>query len=160
MFSAFLWFIAKIILPVICKSANSSCTTDADSISTSDTNCPTIKSTTTSMSTTTSKATTTSYSNTSTKSTTTSPNPPPLPNINSSTAPRSDTNFPRHIVGNHPWPLDWDRLTMSSWHGLAFLHRNSNRTLDRSVGAVLLRNVETLLNLKLLRNLVTSFLWY
>ena len=49
---------------------------------------------------------------------------------------------------------------MSPWHSLAFLHRNSYRTPNRNAAAVLLRNVETLLDLNLLRNLVASFLWY
>ena len=49
---------------------------------------------------------------------------------------------------------------MPSWHSLALLNRNSHRGLDRGVGAVLLRNVETLLHLHLLRYLVASFLWY
>ena len=49
---------------------------------------------------------------------------------------------------------------MSSWDRLTFLDRNSNRTLHRNIAAVLLRNVETLLDLHLLRYLVASFFWY
>lgn len=43
---------------------------------------------------------------------------------------------------------------------MALLDRHSNRSLDRNIAAVLLRNVETLLDLNLLRHLVTSFLGY
>ena len=49
---------------------------------------------------------------------------------------------------------------MSPRHSLALLYRNSKRTLNRNIAAVLLRNVETLLDLNLLRNLVASFLWH
>ena len=49
---------------------------------------------------------------------------------------------------------------MSSWHSFTFLYRNSHRTLHRNTTAFLLRNVETLLYLHLLRYLVASFFWH
>ena len=49
---------------------------------------------------------------------------------------------------------------MPPWDCLTLLNRNSYRALDRNIAAVLLGDVETLLDLNLLRNLVASFFWH